>query len=134
MLENIKSTFILEKLFSHLFDRVELNLVKYNKKLKMALNISLINYRIYNKIIFEEDIVYESNIKGKIYEPYKGRLIYEGGLLKGKRNGKGKEYYSENEEHFSPILIYEGEYLNGEKNGKGKEYNYRGELIFEGEY
>ena len=60
MLENIKSTFVLKKLFSHLFDRVELNLVKYNKKLKMALNISLINYRIYNKIIFEEDIVYES--------------------------------------------------------------------------
>ena len=31
-------------------------------------------------------------------------------------------------------LIFEGEYLNGLKNGKGKEYDYDGKLKFEGEY
>ena len=31
-------------------------------------------------------------------------------------------------------LIVEGEILNGERNGKRKEYNESGELIFEGEY
>ena len=30
--------------------------------------------------------------------------------------------------------MYEGEYLNDKRNGKGKEYDYKGELIFEGEY
>ena len=40
---------------------------------------------------------------------------------------KGKEY------NYKGKLIFEGEYLNGEKNGKGKEY-YKGKLIFEGEY
>ena len=47
--------------------------------------------------------------------------------MKGKRNGKGKEYYC------GGILKYDGEYLNGKKNGKGKEYNY-GKLEYEGEY
>ena len=37
----------------------------------------------------------------------------------------GNGYYS---------LIFEGELLNGKKNGKGKEYDYMGNLIFEGEY
>ena len=31
-------------------------------------------------------------------------------------------------------LIYEGEYLNGKKNGKGKEYFNNDNLKFEGEY
>ena len=41
-------------------------------------------------IIFEEDIVYESDTKIKIYKPYKSRVIYEGGLLKGKKMEKEK--------------------------------------------
>ena len=86
---------------------------------------------IYNKIIMsEEDIIYENNTKGKIYDSY-GRLIYEGELLKGKKNGIGKEYVSEGTKS---KLIFEGEYLNGERR-KGKEYDdYNGKLIFEGEY
>ena len=42
--------------------------------------------------------------------------MYEGELLNGKRNGKGKEYDSRK-------LIFEGEYLNGERwNGYGEQY------------
>ena len=133
MLKKIKSIVVVKKLFFHIFDRIKLNLVKYNKKLQNYLNISLINYRIYNKIIFGKDIIYESNTKGKIYDAYTDRLIYEGELLKGKRNGKGKgkEY---GYDALKPEFIFEGEYLNGEKNGKGKEYDYNGKLIFDGEY
>ena len=41
--------------------------------------------------------------------------MFEGEYLKGKRNGKGKEY-----DPFNGNLIFEGEYLNGEKwNGNG---------------
>ena len=59
---------------------------------------------------------------------YKGELKFEGEYLKGKRNGKGKEYHNNK-------LIFEGEYLNDKKwNGKGKEYNFLGGLKSEYEY
>ena len=67
--------------------------------------------------------------------------------MKGKRNGKGKEYNKNGN------LIFEGEFKNGLKwngkgydnhknivyeliygNGKVKEYDYYGNLVFEGEY
>ena len=56
------------------------------------------------------------------------KLIFEGEYYKGKKNGKGKEYYSSNGN-----IYFEGDYLNGLKL-KGKEYNDYGELIFEGLY
>ena len=43
------------------------------------------------------------------------------------KNGKGKE------NDYKGNLVFDGEYLNGEKNGKGKEFYY-GKLEFEGEY
>ena len=49
--------------------------------------------------------------------------------MNGKRNGKGKEYYSTNGN-----IYFEGEYLNGQRNGKGKEYALDGKIMFEGEY
>ena len=52
----------------------------------------------------------------------------EGEYIYWKRNGKGKEYYDNDNDN----LKIEGAYLNGKKR-KGKEYNYNGELIFEGE-
>ena len=67
------------------------------------------------------------NGKGKEYKT--NQLIYEGEYLNGKRNGKGKEY------DYNKELIFEGEYLNDKRwNGKGKEYDYNNEIIFEGEY
>ena len=39
-----------------------------------------------------------------------------------------KEYNSKNK------IIFEGDLLNGEINGKGKEYDYDGNLKFEGEF
>ena len=52
------------------------------------------------------------------------KLIFEGEYLKGKKNGKGKEYY------FNGKLKFEGEYLNNNKwNGKG--YNENGNIIYE---
>ena len=43
-------------------------------------------------------------------------MKFEGDFLKGKRKGKGKEYYENGN------LEFEGEYLDDERNGKGKEY------------
>ena len=44
-----------------------------------------------------------------------GKLIYEGGILNSKKNGKGKEYNEINEK-----LIYEGEFLDDKKMEKEK--------------
>ena len=49
--------------------------------------------------------------------------IYEGEIINGERNGKGKEYCNNN-------LVFEGEYLNMKRNGKGKEYDFDGYLIY----
>ena len=83
-------------------------------------------YDIDGKLEFEgEYLKGKKNGKGKEY--YFGKLLFEGEYLNGKKNGKGKEYY------FGEFL-FEGEYLNGKKNGKGKEYDRNGKLRFEGEY
>ena len=81
-----------------------------------------------------------SNGKGKEYY-FDGALRFKGDYLNGKRNGLVEEYYgnvniknSENilKEHNE--LKFEGKYLNGERHGKGKEYNWKGKLIFDGEF
>ena len=43
-------------------------------------------------------------------------------------NGKVEEY------NYRGILIFKGEYLNGKRNGKGIEFNNLGKIQFEGEY
>ena len=93
----------------------------------------------------------ENNINGKGKEySYFGLLIFEGEYLNGKKNGKGKEYF--NDENFN-IVIFEGEYRNDLKwngigydplnnkvyeliDGKGpiKEYDDYDKLKFGGEY
>ena len=55
-----------------------------------------------------------------------GKLQYEGEYSKGKRQGKGKEYYS------SGNILFEGEYRDGKRTGEGKEYYYNGEIKHEG--
>jgi len=64
--------------------------------------------------------------KSKYYFGF-GKLRFEGEILNGEINGKGKDY-------INGKLEYEGEFLNGKRNGKGKEYNSNGELIYEGQY
>ena len=49
-----------------------------------------------------------------------------GEYLNGFKNGKGREYYNNNE------LKFEGGYLYGLKDGQGVEYYDNGELKFEG--
>ena len=125
MLENTKSKFILEKIFSFINEGRKLILLKYNKYFQNKIEISLMNYEIYST----RYITYDQNGQGKEYN-LDDHVLYEGGYLKGKRNGKGKEY-----DDFSPKdVIFEGEYLNGKRNGKGKEYDLEANMMFEGEY
>ena len=123
MLDKIKSLFILKKFFNHVSEKIKLNLLVHHKILQNKLNIKIIDY----KRISERYIIYERKGKGKEYDCYNDKLIYDGEYLNRKRHGLGKEYNKEG------YIIFEGEYLNGKYNGKGKEY-YNNKLIFEGEF
>ena len=112
MLEKIKSEFFNQLMFYHLYEKTKLEIIKYNKKFQKQIKIDLINYKFWSKKYIE----FETNEKGKEYDSYTDKLIFEGEYLNGQRNGKGKEYEKNK-------LIFEGEYLNGQRNGKGKEYD-----------
>jgi len=124
MLEKIKSKYLVQNIFSMLNQKRKFKLVKYNKNLQNDLDIDLIDY----KNLSGKYIIYEENEKGKEYDYYNGKLIFEGEYLNKNRNGKGKEY------NYRGKLIFEGEYLDGKRNGKGKEYYLNDKILFEGEY
>ena len=124
MLKSIKSSYFIKILFLYVNEKEKLEVVKYNKTLQKNLDISIINYKHFASIY----IIYESNRIRKEYYGFYDTLTFEGEYLKGKRNGKGKEYNQDGK------LKFEGEYLNGQKHGKGKEYYDNGKLCFEGEY
>ena len=124
MLDNIKSNYFIDNIFSIITSNHKLRIIKYNKKLQNILGIELKNYQICSG----KYIIYESQINAKEYNSLNKSIIFEGEYSKGKRNGKGKEYYDNGN------IKYIGEYLNGKRNGKGKEYYENGLLYFEGEY
>ena len=156
MLEKIKTTYFFKRLFLHIDEKIKLNLLKYNKSLQKIQDISLKDYRIFSG----KYIIYEGEGIGKIYDACNDKLIFEGGILKGVKIGKGKEYdekgrikyigeYSNGEiilkgnefkegfakeYNYNHQLIFEGDFLNGKRNGKGKEYDTEGKIEFEGEY
>ena len=120
---SVKSPYIMKEIFSFLDKKEKLNLIKYNKFYQKLLMINIDDYKkITGKYI-------KGKINGKVKEyNYDNKLIFEGEYLKGKRNGKGKMYNNNGK------LIFEGKYLNGKRNGKGKEYDDKGKLKFQGEY
>ena len=101
-----------------------MGLIKYNKFFQNIVDKNLINYKSYT----DKYIIYENERKGKLYNVYDERLLFEGEFLNGKKNGKGKEY------GYYGDLIFKGEYLNGIINGKGKEYFDNGNIKYEGNY
>ena len=129
MLEHIKSKYILQIIFSSINDERKLILVKFNNTIKDRLNIDLIDYKYLSGKYF----IGKKNGKGKEYNLFNDKLIFEGDYIDGKRNGYGKEYYEEQYTEEPPIK-YEGKYLNGKRNGKGKEYYYNGKIKFDGIY
>ena len=88
MVENIKSNFFMRDLFSLVEDGKQLQLVKYNKSLQKILNLNIMNFRVFSgKYTVYED---ETNRNGKIYNAFENKLIFEGELINGRKNGKGK--------------------------------------------
>ena len=124
MIKNVKSIYILKNIFSFLKTITKFNFIKYNKSLQSKLEIGLIDYRRFSK----RYIIYEENGKGKEYDGFEDKLIYEGEFLNGERSGKGKILYKNGK------INYIGQFLHGKKHGLGKEYDSNGELKFIGNY
>ena len=116
MLNNINSAYILKIFFSYQNEKIKFQLIKYNKKLKNKLDISIIDYRRFS----DRYIIYEKS-KVKEFNSYNDKLIFESEYLNGKRNGKGKEYNYDGFDVYSET-IFDGEYKEGKRNGKGKGY------------
>ena len=120
IINSIKSPYILELVFSFLYERNKLNMIIYNKQLQKKLGVDIEDY----KKTSGKYIVDEKNGKGKEYTINTNTMIFEGEYLNGKRNGKGKEYY------YDGKLKFKGEYLNGKK-WNGKVYNKNGKVDYE---
>ena len=142
IIQKIKSIYILKKILSLLWENKKLDLFKYNKQWKKKLLPDEIEY--YKKSSYRYVIIKENGI-GEEYILNTNILIYKGEYLKGKRNGKGKEFYAKRN------LKFEGEFSNGIKirgqgydirdniilqlnDKEGKEYYDNKKLMFTGEY
>jgi len=123
-LKDIKSLYVLKKMFSFLYENQKLKIIIYSKYLQ---NIFGIDIEYYKNISGVYKII-EKNGNGKEYELDTNILIFNGEYLNGKRHGIGIEFYDNGE------LKFEGKYLNGKRHGIGKEYDDNGEIVFEGEY
>ena len=124
-----------------------MNRISYDKKNNIIYELKDGKGFIKNRNYVGEYLNGEKNGKGKEYEQYNNRLLFEGEYLNGKKwngifyniysdeifllkDGKGfiKEFYNNGD------LKFEGEYLNGVRHGKGKQYDTDGVLEFEGDY
>ena len=86
MLDNIKSIYFLQLVFSYITEKLKLKLIKYNKNFQNKINISLINYKIFSG----RYIIFETEKKGKEYNCYYDILLFEGEYLNKKTKWKRK--------------------------------------------
>jgi len=84
MISNVKSSFIFNKIINFLGERTKLLLFTYNKNIQKKLNINIIDYILFSKILK----IAERNGKGKEYSAINKKLMFEGEYKNGKRNGK----------------------------------------------
>ena len=125
MLNSILSEYFIRNMFFYIYNKRQLKLVRYNKKLQQILHVNLDHFKIYS----DKYILYKGVGLWKEYTSSDDRLIYEGEYLDGQRNGFGKEYDKKGK------IIFEGEYINGKRwDGTFKTYYDNGNILFDCEY
>ena len=117
-LRNINSSYIIQKMFSYIYEKQKLMMIMHNKELQKICLVDIGNY----KKISGKYRIGGKNGKGKEYIIDTNKKIFEGKYLNGKRwNGNGYNINGNIE-----FQIKEGK-------GNIKEYNDYGNLEFEGE-
>ena len=76
-----------------------------------------------------EIIRYNKNLQDKLDIGFINYKTFSDNYIIFESENKIKEYNDKNDK-----LIYKGNFSKGNKNGKGKEFDYKGNLIFEGDY
>ena len=118
--KSICSLYLLKEIFSFLDETKKLNIIIYNQKLQKVFGV---DKEYYKKISGKYRSIDKSGY-GYEYELHTKKLIFQGKYLNGKKNGYGKELYSNGN------LKFDGEYLNG-KRLQGKGYNSEGKFYLE---
>jgi hypothetical protein len=62
---------------------------------------------------------------GKLYCKNREILIYSGGIIMGRRSGKGVEYYSSRQ----TMVTFKGEFYENFRHGRGTEYDRDGTVL-----
>ena len=125
MIQKIKSVFIMKKVTYLLEEKRKLLLFNYNKSIQIKLNIGITDYMLHSQIYK----IGGKNGKGKEYEVFNKKLIFEGEYKNGKKNGMGTYYYTNLQK-----VVFKGNYKDGIRNRKGIDYYFSGNIKFEGEY
>ena len=73
--KNLKSNYILKKVFCNLLKKKSLDIIKYNNNIKERINISIIDYKEYSELI-EIEIKPVNNKYGKFININKENEIY----------------------------------------------------------
>ena len=76
--ENIKSRYILSKIYDNITKKKKFEIVKYNKKIQNRINLSVNNYKEYSEIFtpIEIEIIPTKDIYGKFININKNDKLY----------------------------------------------------------
>ena len=96
---DIKSSYIIERIFSFLCEKQKLIMIINNKDIQKTLSVDLNDYRRTGG----KYKIGGKNGKGREYL-LKTKMLFEGEYINGKKHGKGKEYYNYDK------IKFEGEY------------------------
>ena len=82
MLKKVKSLYFIKNLFVYVNEKIQLKIMKYNKNIQKIINININNYIHFQR----KYIIYDSYGKGKEYNGYNDKLVFEGEYLYDIRN------------------------------------------------
>ena len=96
--KNLKNDFFLQKLFHNLLKKKSLDIIKYNKKIKERINISIKDYKEYSEIYssIEIEIKPINNKYGKFIDMNENELYYHIYFNDNKEETK-RNFLNENE-------------------------------------
>jgi len=97
--ENVKSNYILQKLFYNLLKKKSLDIIKYNKNIKKRINISIKDYKEYSEIYssIEIEIKPIKNEYGKFINIVKENEIYYHIYFNDNKEEIKKKSFNEND-------------------------------------
>ena len=102
---NIRSKYILKRIFDLLTNKKFLYLIRYNKVMQEKTEINIENYKKEGNRIK----IGGTNGYGKEYRLNTNIILFEGEYFNKEKNGRGREYYE------NGLIKFDGVYFKGKK-------------------